>query len=218
MRSVAWLLTLSVFLACADLAEAALSFDKLVQQYSCTPDERQVEAHFAFQNTGQTPVTIRRVKSSCGCTTTRLDKKVYAPGEKGEIVATFKFGFLRGAQRKVVSVYTEDEPEKAVLLDLRVFIHEPFEVKPSLVHWKVGSDRVPKPVTLVSKGHPVRIKSVSSSNPRFTPVLETIRDGEEYVVKIQPADTNEKEAAQISIETDFPANSPRTYTVHARVK
>ncbi len=36
---------------------------------------------FKFKNTGQGPLKITNVKSTCGCTVAQLEKKEYAPGE-----------------------------------------------------------------------------------------------------------------------------------------
>ena len=77
-------------------------------------------------------------------------------------------------------------------------------------------------VTLLLSGHGfgqhVRIKGVTSSNPRLPAKLETIKTGEQYVVSVQPSDTVQKESAEISVLTDFPADAPRTYILQARVK
>jgi len=37
-------------------------------------------------------------------------------------------------------------------------------------------------------------------------------------VSVQPVDTTQKESAEISVQTDFPADAPRVYIIHARVK
>ncbi len=67
-------------------------------------------------------------------------------------------------------------------------------------------------------GTQVRVKSVASSNPRLAAKLETIKAGERYAVSVTPADTTKKESAEITVETDFPADQPRSYTIHARIK
>ena len=90
---------------------------------------------FAFVNDGETTVTIEAVNSSCGCTTAALDKKVYAPGEKGELRARFDLGQRRGLQTKTISVKIQNEP-MATILTLAVAIAEPMKVLPSLVLWK----------------------------------------------------------------------------------
>jgi hypothetical protein len=207
-----------LLLSCAS-SRAGLEWSKPVQEFQTTPDQSSVEARFAFRNTGQTPVTIKSMKTSCGCTTASLEKKQYLPGEQGEVVAVYKFPFQKGSLRKIVTVATDEAGAAPQVLDIRVMVQEPFEIKPALVVWRAGGPVEGKGVQLLAKGgHPVRVKSVSSSNPRLSARLETVKAGEEYSVLVTPTDTASKEAAVISVVTDFPADAPKTYTIHARIK
>ena len=200
-------------------ASAGLQWDKPLQQLQRTPADGAVEARFTFRNVGAAPVTIRTLRSSCGCTTARLEKKIYAPGEAGEVVARFFFGDRTGAQRKTIEVRTDEAAAEPVVLDLRVHIHDPLTITPALVFWKRGEPGAAKTVQLTAAADQrVRIKSVTSSNPRVTAKLETIKGGEQYAVSVQPVDTTQKESAEISVQTDFPADAPRVYVIHARVK
>ena len=209
-------LTLALFAGLA-IARGELKFDKPVQEFHRVPDDGHVEAHFTFKNTGPEPVTVKRVTTSCGCTTARLDKNVFAPGEGSEIVVKFTFGSRKGPQRKIISVTLADKQE--LPLDLRVWIHEPLTIAPALVYWKVGEPGAAKPVQLtVADGQRVGIKGVTSSNPRITAAVEAVKPGEQYVVNVKPADTAQKETAELTVQTDFPPDAPRTYTIHARVK
>ena len=216
LRSLAFLAAL---LLLAGRGFAGLQWDKPVQQFQRTPADGEIEVRFTFRNTGAAPVTIKTLRSSCGCTTARLEKKTSAPGEAGEVVARFVFGDRKGPHRKTIEVRTDDAPTEPVLLDLRVNIHDPLTVAPALVFWKRGEPGEAKTVQLTADADQhVRIKSVTSSNPRLPAKLETIKVGEQYAVSVKPADTTQKESAEIRVLTDFPADAPRTYILHARVK
>ncbi len=197
---------------------ADLQWDKPIQSFRFTPDTKEVEAHFTFKNTGKTTVIVKNIKVSCGCTVTKLEKKIYGPGEGGDLVATYAFHGETGEMRKLVFVNTDDKPDQPQTLDIRVSVHEPFDIKPVLVYWRVGDPAEPKSATLTAESFPVHIKSVSSSNPRITATLQTVKLGEEYNVAIKPTDTAAKETAEITVLTDFPADAPKSYTIHARVK
>ena len=198
---------------------AELKWDKPVQQFQRTPADGEIEVRFTFKNTGTAPVTIKTLRPSCGCTTAHLEKKIYAPGEAGEVVAHFVFGDRRGPHRKTIEVRTDDAPTEPVLLDLRVNIHDPLTIAPALIFWKRGEPAEPKTVQLTADaGQPVRIKSVVSSNPRLPAKLVAIKAGEQYEVSVTPADTAQKESAEVSVLTDFPMDAPRTYILHARIK
>ena len=210
---------LAALLLLTDRGFAELKWDKPVQQFQRSPADGEIEAHFTFRNVGAAAVTIRTLRSSCGCTTARLEKKTYAPGEAGEVVARFVFGARKGQQRKTIEVRMDDAPKEPALLDLRVHIHDPLTIAPALVFWKRGEPGEATSVQLTADAaQRVRIKSVTSSNPRLPARLETIKPGEQYVISVKPADTAQKESAEISVATDFPADAPRTYILHARVK
>ena len=198
---------------------AELKWDKPVQSFQRTPADGEIEVRFTFRNVGAAPVTIKTLRSSCGCTTARLERKTFAPGETGEVVAHFVFGDRKGPHRKTIEVRTDDAPTEPVILDLRVNIHDPLTIASALVYWKRGEPGEARTVQLTADADQhVRIRSVVSSNPRLPAKLETVKVGEQYVVSVKPADTAQKESAEISVLTDFPADAPRTYVIHARVK
>jgi hypothetical protein len=207
------------FLFLAPLAHAELKWEKTVQQFQRVPDDKAVEARYVFRNTGSTPVTIKSTRSSCGCTTAKLDKKTYAPGEQGEVTLRFTFGDRKGNYLKGVTVTTDDKTAEPVVLKLYVEIHDPFTVTPGLVFWRTGEANAAKTVQLTADpGQQVHIKSVTSSNPNFKATLQTAQAGQQYSLAITPAGTSQKDSAQITVQTDFPADAPHAYTIHARIK
>jgi hypothetical protein len=64
-------------------------------------------AKVTFVNTGDQVLEVTRVQPTCGCTTTALKQKLFAPGEGSEIELTFK-PKGSGKQTKLVKVYTND--------------------------------------------------------------------------------------------------------------
>ncbi|MCE9611013.1 MAG: DUF1573 domain-containing protein [Chthoniobacter sp.] len=198
---------------------AQLKWDNPAQQFQRTPADEGIEAFYTFRNVGKLPVTITGLRASCGCTTPHLEKKTYAPGETGTVTARFVFGDRKGPQHKTIEVSTDEEGAPPVVLDLRVLIHDPLSIEPTLVYWKRGEPGEAKTMQLTAEaGQPVRIKNVISSNPRLPAKLVTVKAGESYVVSVKPADTAQKEVGEIFVLTDFPADAPRTYILQARVK
>ena len=194
-------------------AFAQIAWEKPVQSFDRTPEDGHVEARYAFKNTGPAVVTIKSLRSSCGCTTARLEKRVYAPGESGEVVLKFTFGDRKGLQQKGVTVATDPATPEPVVLGLRVNITQPVTLTPALVWWRVGDAPEAKPVQVVLAPG-VRVKGVASSSPRIVAKLQPATN----TVVVTPADTAAKETAQITVQTDFPADAPRAYTIHARIK
>ncbi len=209
-----------VFLAllgCATTTFAQLQWDKPWQEFHRPPEDKQLDTTFAFRNSGTTPVTIKSVKTSCGCTTTKLDKTTYAPGEKGALTARFIFGQRKGSHRKLITVITADDTRQE--LNLVVSIHPGLTVTPALVFWKIGQPAEPQTVQLTAEpGTNVRVKRVTSSNPRVVATLKTSKPGEAYALNVKPSDTAQRETAELTVETDYPPDAPRSFTIYARVK
>jgi hypothetical protein len=202
---------------CAAPAFAELKWERTWQEFHRAPDDDHLETKFTFRNTGAAPVTIKSVKTSCGCTTAKLDKDTYAPGEKGEVVARFSFGSRLGAHRKLITVRTEDGAEQE--LNLVVVIHPGLTVSPALVFWRIGQPAEQRLVQLTAEpGMPVRVKSVTSSNPRVQATLQTTKPGEQYALSVKPTDTTQRETAELIVQTDYPPDAPRAFTIHARIK
>ncbi len=198
---------------------AQLRWDTTVQSFERSPGDPAVEGHYAFKNTGPTPITIAKLRTSCGCTAAKLEKRTYAPGESGEIAAKFTLGDRRGLHVVSVTVTTDDKSVAPTVLSLRVQISDPMKVEPALVWWRVGAAAEPKTVQLTADpARPVRVKSVTSTNPRIRVKLDTAAPGQRYGLSIQPEDTTSKEVAEIRVQTDFPPDAPRSYLIYARVK
>lgn len=198
-------------------AFAQLKWEKPWQDFDRSPADGHLEVNFAFQNTGKDTIKIQSIRSSCGCTTARLDEKTIAPGARGKLMAKFSFGNRKGPHRKLITVKSDDGQVQE--LNFVVTIHEALAVAPALVFWKRGQPPEPRAAELTAEpGTTVRVKSVTSSNPRVTATLQTVKAGERYVLSVKPTDTEQKEVAEFTVQTDFPPDAPRAYTIHARIK
>lgn len=69
---------------------------------------------FEFKNTGNVPVTISNVQTSCGCTTASKPEQPVAPGKSS--VISVKYDTKRvGEFTKTITVTTNVQPEPIVL-------------------------------------------------------------------------------------------------------
>lgn len=60
---------------------------------------------FRFRNAGMKPLVIERVQPGCGCTVADYPKAPIAPGETGEILASFDSKGREGQQKKNITVF-----------------------------------------------------------------------------------------------------------------
>ncbi len=60
---------------------------------------------FKFTNTGEVPLVITNVKTSCGCTTPYWPKKPIKPGESDVIKVKFNTNHKPGKQTKTITIH-----------------------------------------------------------------------------------------------------------------
>ncbi|MFN4764480.1 DUF1573 domain-containing protein [Gillisia sp. Q332] len=75
---------------------------------------------FEFTNTGNAPLIIENVYSSCGCTTPSWTKTAVAPGASGKIEVKYNTTIV-GPIRRTITVYSNaEENPKAIKIKGRV--------------------------------------------------------------------------------------------------
>jgi hypothetical protein len=200
-------------------ARAGLRWDRTVAELRAAPSAKEVEVEFAFKNTGDRPVRITRVVTSCGCTTTRAAKDVYAPGESGNITARFEFGDRRGLQQKRITVRTDDPQQPETQLGLVVQIEEVVELDRTLLLWRRGDPVEAKTVVVTPVVEdPVSVLGAEVVGAGFSAKVRALEGGKKHEVTVTPQGTSEPSAAQIAVRIQRYGAEPETVIVRARVK
>ena len=100
-----WTFILLCTVAClAGHAQPKAEFDKLKHEYGVVLWKTPSKATFKVKNTGDQPLVISNVTTSCGCTVADWTKTSIAPGASGEVSAVFDAKAL-GRFQKSVGVY-----------------------------------------------------------------------------------------------------------------
>jgi len=91
---------------------------------------------FKFKNTGEAPLMISDIKTTCGCTTPQYTKEPVAPGESGEILVQFNSAGKSGVINKRVTIYANVEGGTDVvsikcLIDTSSEVDGPYKKKPT---------------------------------------------------------------------------------------
>jgi len=89
-------------------------FEKTTYDFGDIVQGKPVKAVFKVKNTSMVPLTIQRVKPTCGCTVADYPKDPIMPGETGKIVATYNAKGV-GPFTKTVYVYTNSTDPKITL-------------------------------------------------------------------------------------------------------
>ena len=205
--------------ALAQDARSELKWEQTSVDLKPALGDKQAVAHFKYENVGNTPVHFKSVHASCGCTTAQTQNEQVAPGQKGEITATFNIGGRTGTQVKTVTVQTDDpDPAHATtVLTLKAAITPLLEIQPALVYWQNGEEPKPKIITAkANKDAAVKKLDVASSTPDFTAKVEAGSAPNEFKINVQPRDTTKAVYATLTIKPDSPSTA-NVFSAAARV-
>ncbi len=184
----------------ASAARSELVFEQTqLELHPAIGDETAV-GHFKYENKGDKPVAIKSVTTSCGCTAASA-KQSAAPGEKGEVTATFKVGDRVGLQQKAITVLTDDTAKPSTTLTLKVAIPQVLDLQPTFVYWQAGEAANAK--TILAKAGPgVTIKTLeaTSSSPNFVAKVEPGPEPNQFRINIEPKQTAQAASATLSIK------------------
>jgi uncharacterized protein DUF1573 len=208
----------ALFLCISTGVQAQLAWEKTELEINPPAGADSAIATFKYENKGTTPINIKTVRTSCGCTTAALKKNDVAPGEKGEIVATFKPGDNVGVIQKSVTVETDDPKTPQTVLILKANITQMLVLQPGFVFWQANEE--PKPKTIVAtagKGVTIKSLEVTSSTPDFTAKVEPGSAAGEFRIIVQPRETSHQINANLTIKPDSSVSPGKVFNASARV-
>lgn len=144
---------------------------------------------FVFTNRGNETLTVDKVTSSCGCTAALASAQVLAPGESGELRATFDSARFRGPVKKTVYLYTNDPSAPLTHLHLKGTVREEVAIEPSVVNFGTITPKstVRATVNLVNQGdRDIRFDSLSTTTPELAARLgaKTVAPGGRIAVEL----------------------------------
>lgn len=207
-----------LLLSCSIKSHALLDWETTQIVQKANPLDSSISATFTFTNIGDDTVTIKEIKSSCGCTTAALEERVYASGESGKIIATLDMASRQGLQSKTIQVHTDDE-DQPTILTMKTLIPKILNIQPAFVFWKRGKEPDIKTIDLeVGLEELMHITRASSDNGNIEVQFNEVEAGKKYQIMLFPTNTDEVTKAKITLKTDFPEDKPKTFYVYAHVK
>ena len=132
------------------------------------PSGESVQATFTLRNDGDAPLHIAYVRTSCGCTTTVLEKRDLAPGEEMPLVATLSLKNRRGPQSKRVTIGSNDPDQPNVRAIIQGTAIRHLTISPSIIYLFSATQGQPitRTVELLSDSNtPFNIISIEASHP-----------------------------------------------------
>ncbi|MDR1592838.1 MAG: DUF1573 domain-containing protein [Prevotellaceae bacterium] len=89
-----------------------VEFTEKTHDFGVVKEEvNRISYDFVFKNIHSTPVTLKSVKASCGCTTPAWSKEPIAPGQTGTITVTYSTAGRPGMFTKSIAVVLSNGSE-----------------------------------------------------------------------------------------------------------
>jgi hypothetical protein len=95
-----------------------INFKTTTIDYGTIENNSNGERIFVFSNTGDAPLIIKNVQSSCGCTVPKKPKGPIAPGESSEIIVRYDTN-RRGPFRKTITITTNVKVNPILALKIK---------------------------------------------------------------------------------------------------
>ncbi len=211
----------------ASFTEKKFDFGKVEQGEVVTHD-------FEIYNTGDAPLKIFYVRSSCGCTAAKPANDTIPPGGKTSIHVKFNSGHYKGHQRKYVYVITNDPKNREIRFALTgIVLEKDYKnvVGPRLVlsktHYNFGTvekgKTVSTEISFSNKGNKVlKIREVETSCGCTAVLLSTkeLNPGQKGKMRIDLDTSNHlgNIVRKITIFSNDPVKSKQVITIFAYIK
>lgn len=145
---------------------------------------------FVIDNTGNMPLHISRIQTSCGCVTAKLASEEIAPGQSATLDVEFKAPLTTGKASQHLLLHTDDPRRPERRLTLLSLVEPQISLSPDLVDFGLVADgeTVTPQVTVVVKLHQNGILSVTSEAPGVSAAwLPESEDSGRIVATLNPA-------------------------------
>ncbi|MEO5753163.1 MAG: DUF1573 domain-containing protein [Chthoniobacterales bacterium] len=198
-------------------ARAALTWESTEADLHPALSDKTAVARFKYKNTGDKPVKITSVHSSCGCTTAALAKDEVAPDESGEIVATFNIGGRTGVQKKNITVTTDAAADNPTILKLTATIPTLLEIAPTFIFWSADDTLEPKTINITVGGDvPVTNLNVTSTDKSIATEVKRESDKLFHLI-VTPQESGRPINAALKIKPNYPKDNAQTFYANVRV-
>lgn len=215
---------LIIFNCCGNSAHALpqLVVDDPTFNFGIVQQGNKVTHVFTIRNSGDAPLTIQKVRPSCGCTAANSSTPMLNPGKTGEIKITFDSTNFSGKVSKTVFLDTNDPKSPAYTLTLTGSITEEIQIAPRQLN--LGKIKIGIPqratITLTNRAdRPLRLISVKAQIPQLAATIRKshLKTGESGTidVTVTPRVDDNMLSGYLSIITDNPQKSEIIIPVYA---
>ncbi len=210
MQKCLLLLLILLALPLQVIAAPVVSTEVLEYDFGEVAQGDKVSYPFRFKNSGDELLEISSVSSSCGCTAALLSSKRIAPGDMGEIKATFDSSRFRGQVAKIITLTTNAPSHPQVQFKLKGVVNELLSVSTARISWTFSTaEQVSRSQVIIGNQSQQKIvlRKATSTSPQVTATLDHLElaPGEKATLSVSgslPPDS-ERLNGYLLVATDF---------------
>ncbi|HAV12969.1 MAG TPA: hypothetical protein DCX06_05675 [Opitutae bacterium] len=172
----------------ASLEASTLTWDQTEARIELKPNEEEARATFTVTNNGDKAVRIARIKTSCGCTGSIVERKIIEPGQSTEIVGTFHKGKRQGLNHNKLQVFLDNQADAVATLHMIVQVPNLIELQPRIIYWNADSAKTERKVRVSLDPRYVNEITEISYNRKTLDLVDTEdpTDSSKRVIQITP--------------------------------
>lgn len=172
-------LLLLVLVTSHAIAQPAITFGERRYDFGTIQEaDGKVSCDFSFTNTGDEPLVISKVRTSCGCTAPEYTQEPIAPGSTGNVRITFNPAGRLGMFSKSIYVYTNTDPERTILRIMGEVVREDDKIETQYAY-RIGNLALKSlhiPLNKIVKGRYAygSIEVANMTNDTLVPQIENL--------------------------------------------
>ena len=144
---------------------------------------------YYFTNTGNQPLEIQDVQSSCGCAAAANYSRLVAPGQKGSVPVIFDSTGRAGQTMRTIKVLSNDSTQPTVVLQFTALVWKPIDAIPVVAAFHFGADSQTNQTRVIrltsNLDELVTLSEPVCTNKSFRPELKVIKEGREFELRVE---------------------------------
>jgi uncharacterized membrane protein/protein-disulfide isomerase len=197
---------------------ATIAFESNVVDLGTVTRGEPLTRRVTFANTGSAPLTITKIKASCGCTTVKGWEQTVAPGQQGSFELKLDTAKFMGPVSKTVDVES-NASNGTVRLSLKASVWSPVTVHPPMVSFGTsikGTTVQPRMIEVtVTDPDPLAIAGFTCSNPYFKTAITTVEEGRRYQISVAVPELGTRtQSGELVLELRHPKMNQLKIPVH----
>jgi hypothetical protein len=115
-------------------------FEQPVHDFGLVAPDSVQDCVFNFKNEGPGVLKIKDISKTCGCTVFELEKREYAPGEKGVLKVQYHADRGAGARSRHLYVFSNDPVNEKVELTIKATVAQKIVFEPDRLEYKLKGE------------------------------------------------------------------------------